>query len=150
MAIALEIAGVLVVAWGMLLVLTLGLTVTGIGASVVFASYGVAVIQADRRAVPLGWMVTILMAVAAFADGLAPVLVLVWCGFFVLSMFLSDSRDRLRRYGENRAETSNTWAGTAPSLCHRWGAFLGIRTVSPSCSSMRSSLRKSTKVPLNT
>ncbi len=107
MATTLAVAGVLVVAWGMLLILTLGLTVTGIGSSLVFAAYGVAVIQADRRAVPLGWMVTILMAVAAFADGLAPLMVLVWCGFFVLSMFLSDTRDRLRRYGENRAETSN-------------------------------------------
>ena len=103
---ALEVAGVLVVAWGMLLVLTLGLTVTGIGSSVVFAAYGVAVIQADRRAVPLGWMVTILMAIATLVDGLPPVLVLVWCGFFVLSMFLSDSRHQLRPYGENRERTN--------------------------------------------
>ena len=93
---ALEVAGILVVAWGILLILTLGLTVTGIGSSVVFAVYGVAVIQADRRAVPLGWMVTILMAVATCVDGLAPVMVLVWCGFFALSLFLSDSRHRLR------------------------------------------------------
>ncbi len=95
-ATVLAVAGVLVVAWGMLLVLTLGLTATGIGSSIVFAAYGVAIIQADRRAVVLGWLVTILMTVATIADGLAPVMVLVWCGFFVLSIFLSDTRDRLR------------------------------------------------------
>lgn len=105
----LEIAGILVVAWGMLLVLTLGPTVTGIGSSLVFAAYGVAVIQADRRAVPLGWMVTILMAVATVADGLAPVLVFAWCGFFVLSMFLSDSRHRLR------GDAPTAWRGHARS-----------------------------------
>ena len=111
LATALEVAGVLVVAWGLLLVLTLGLTVTGIGSSVVFAAYGVAVIQADRRAVALGWMVTILMAVATLVDGLPPVLVLVWSGFFVLSMFLSDSRDRLRR--RRRRSSSSSWWGAA-------------------------------------
>ncbi len=109
LSVVLGIAGVLVVAWGMLLVLTLGLTVTGIGSSIVFAAYGVAVIQADRRAVPLGWMVTILMTVAALADGLPPVLVLAWCGFFVLSMFLSDSRHLLR------GDPPAPWRGTARS-----------------------------------
>lgn len=128
LTIALEVAGVLVVAWGMLLVLTLGLTVTGIGSSMVFAAYGVAVIQADRRAVPLGWMVTMLMAVAALLDGLPPVLVLVWSGFFVLSMFLTDTRDRLRGGGRQRHSEPHGSNSRAGSLDDRrsssswWGA----------------------------
>lgn len=105
----LEIAGVLVVAWGMLLLLTFGLTVIGVGAWLLFAAYGVAVIHADRRAVILGWMVTGLMGIATIAEGLTPVLMLVWCGFFVLSTFLSDTRDQLR------GGTPGTWRITARS-----------------------------------
>lgn len=128
LAMALEVAGIFVVAWGMLLVLTLGLTVTGIGSSVVFAAYGVAVIQADRRAVPLGWMVTILMAIATLVDGLPPVLVLVWSGFFVLSMFLSDSRHRLCRGGRRLGAEPHVPNSQPGSLADRrsssswWGA----------------------------
>ena len=96
---ALEIAGVLVVAWGMLLLLTLGLTPTGIASTVFFFGYGVAIIDANRRAVWFGWNATAWMGVAAFLEGFEPALVLVWSWFFALAMFLTDSRDRLRAGG---------------------------------------------------
>ena len=92
----LEIAGVLVVGWGMLLFLTLGLTVTGVASTVFFSAYGVAIIRATRRAVALGWSATVFMAVAVLVGGFEPILALVWSWFFVLSMFLTDSRDRLK------------------------------------------------------
>lgn len=93
---ALGIAGVLVIAWGMLLLITLGLTANGIGSAVLLAAYGVAVIEADRRAVALGWTVTILMGAEVVATGLGRVPILVWSEFFVLSVFLTDVRDELR------------------------------------------------------
>jgi hypothetical protein len=93
---ALNVAGILVIAWGILLVLTLGLTPGGIASGLVLAPYGVAIIEGNQRAVPLGWLVALLTGVAALVDGLPRVLVLVWSGFFALAMFLSDHRDYLR------------------------------------------------------
>jgi hypothetical protein len=93
---ALNVAGTLVIAWGILLILTLGLTAGGIASGLVLAPYGVAIIEGNQRAVPLGWLVALLTGVAALVDGLPPVLVLVWSGFFALAMFLSDHRDYLR------------------------------------------------------
>jgi hypothetical protein len=91
-----KVAGVLVLAWGILLVLTLGLSVGGVGAALLCAPYGVAIIHAEQRAVILGWTSTVFMGVMAVLDGMPPVLVLVWTGFFLLSMVLIDQRDRLR------------------------------------------------------
>jgi hypothetical protein len=91
----LEVAGVLVIGWGLLLGLTLGATPRGIGSSLLVISYGVAVIRHDRRAVALGWGVTVLMGLARVLEGFDPVLVLVWSAFLVLSSFLYDIRERL-------------------------------------------------------
>jgi hypothetical protein len=92
----LKVAGVLVVAWGMLLMLTLGLTVAGVGAAAICVPYGVAIIHAEQRAVTLGWTTTIFMGIMAVLVGSPPVLVVVWTGFFMLSMILIDYRERLR------------------------------------------------------
>ena len=91
----LAVAGVLVVAWGMLWLLTLGLTAAGVAGGIVFAAYGVALIRADRHALIFGWTATALMAAAVAVEGFDPVLVLVDSWLFVLSMFLTDTRDRL-------------------------------------------------------
>jgi hypothetical protein len=94
---ALAVAGTLVVAWGMLLLLTLGPTLVGIAAWVFFAVCGVAIIRGESRAVGMSWLATAMMATAAAAERLSPVLVFVLCGFFVLAMFLSDRRGDLQR-----------------------------------------------------
>jgi hypothetical protein len=65
------------------------------------------------------------MAIATLVDGLPPVLVLVWSWFFVLSMFLSDSRDRLRRGGRRLGAEPNRQSGSVEdgrSSSSWWGA----------------------------
>ena len=91
----LRIAGVCVLAWAMLLTLTLGASVEGVGASLLFGSYSALLLRAHRRAVVLSWLATLLMAAVAIAEGLGPVLVLVATALFVLSMFVTDVRDHL-------------------------------------------------------
>jgi hypothetical protein len=93
---ALNVAGVLVVAWGILLILTLGLTPVGILSAIGLGLYGVAIIQGNQSAVLFGWAVALLTGVAAVVDGLPPVLVLVWSWFLVLAIFLYDHRESLR------------------------------------------------------
>lgn len=91
----LEIAGVFVLAWGILLMLTLGLSLEGLGASMLFGAYSGLLMTADRRAVALGWAATALMIAVSISGGMGPVLVLVSAALFVLSMFITDNRDWL-------------------------------------------------------
>ena len=102
-ALTLGIAGVLVIAWGMLLLLTLGLTLEGIGSAGLLAMYGVAVIQADRRAVTLGWTATLVMGLMTIVDPSGPLMVIVWSAFCVLAIFLNDNQHNLHTGGAARA-----------------------------------------------
>ena len=95
----LRIAGVCVLAWGILLVLTLGVTIEGLGSSIVFAGYSALLITGDRRAVALGWLATTLTIIATVSSGLLPVRVVVSSALFGLSMFVTDIRDRLVQSG---------------------------------------------------